>query len=163
MMAVDILVRNGLVVTPGGLISGDLAIEGERIVAVGVESGLPSARRTIDARGHYVVPGFIDAHVHLGPGGINWPPTAKDFHTESRAAAYGGVTTALVFLFSLDSYLPVLDNLMRWGEDNSVIDFAYHAGINSAAQIAEIPALVARNHLVQTFLHGLSSRGRRYD
>jgi dihydroorotase-like cyclic amidohydrolase len=32
--------------------------------------------------------------------------------------------------------------LIRWGEDNSVIDFAYHAGINSAAQIAEIPALV---------------------
>jgi allantoinase len=120
------------------LIGGGLAIEGERIVAVGVESGLPPARRTIDAQGHYVVPGFIDAHVHLGPGGINWPPTAKDFRTESRAAAYGGVTTALVFLFSLDSYLPVLDDLIRWGEDNSVIDFAYQAGINSAAQIAEI-------------------------
>jgi dihydroorotase-like cyclic amidohydrolase len=50
-MTVDILVRNGLVVTPGGVISGDLAIEGERIVAVGIENGLPPARRTIDAHG----------------------------------------------------------------------------------------------------------------
>ena len=66
-------------------------------------------------------------------------------------AAYGGVTTALVFLFSLDSYLPVLDDLIRWGEGNSVIDFAYHAGINSAAQIAEIPAQVERG--ITSFKH----------
>jgi predicted amidohydrolase YtcJ len=65
------------VVTPGGLIGGGLAIEAERIVAVGIESGLPSARRTIDAHGHYVVPEFIDAHVHLRPGGINWHEAAS--------------------------------------------------------------------------------------
>lgn len=150
-MAVDTTVRNGLVVTPGGVIRGGLAIDGEQIVAVGLEAALPESRRTIDARGRYVIPGFLDAHVHLGPGSLDWPKIGPDFRTESRAAAYGGVTTALVFLFSLDSYLPVFDDLIRWGEENSVVDFAYHAGINFPAQIAEIPALVERG--VTSFKH----------
>jgi dihydropyrimidinase len=157
-MAVDIVIQNGVVVTPGGIVRGGVAVEDERIVAVGSEGGLPSGRRSIDAQGHYIIPGLIDAHVHLGPGGLNWPDTAADFSTESRAAAYGGVTTALVFLFSLDSYLPVFDDLVAMGEANSLVDFAYHAGINSAAQIAEIPALVERG--VTSFKHFFTANRR---
>ena len=148
---IDTTVRNGLVVTPGGVIRGGLAIDGERIVAVGLDEALPQSRQTIDARRRYVIPGLLDAHVHLGPGGIDWPKTAGDFRTESIAAAYGGVTTALVFLFSLDSYLPVLDDVIGWGEANSVVDFAFHAGINFPAQIEEIPALVERG--ITSFKH----------
>lgn len=150
-MVVDTVVRNGRVVTPGGVVDGGVAIESERIVAVGAETGLPPARRSIDARGGWIIPGLLDAHVHLGAGGIDWAATAADFRTESRAAAHGGVTTALVFLFSLDTYLPFFDDLVRWGEANSVVDFAYHAGINTPEQIAEIPSLVARG--VTSFKH----------
>lgn len=150
-MVVDTTVRNGRVVTPGGVLLGGLAIDGEQIVAVGTDDALPASRRSIDARGRYVIPGLLDAHVHLGPGGLDWPKTAADFRTESRAAAYGGVTTALVFLFSLESYLPVLDDLIGWGETNSVIDFAFHAGINTPEQIAQIPALV--DHGITSFKH----------
>jgi len=150
-MVVDTTVRDGRIVTPGGIVRGGLAIAGEQIVAIGSEGALPESRRTIDACGRYVIPGLLDAHVHLGPGGLDWPTTAADFRSESRAAAYGGVTTALVFLFSLDSYLPALNDLIGWGEANSVIDFAFHAGINSPAQIAEIPGLVARG--ITSFKH----------
>jgi dihydroorotase-like cyclic amidohydrolase len=150
-MVVDTTVRNGLVVTPGGIVRGGVAIEGERIVAVGLDEALPESRRVIDARGGYVIPGYLDAHVHLGPGGIDWPKTAGDFRTESRAAAYGGVTTALAFLFALDSYLPVLDDLIRWGEESSLVDFSFHAGINFQPQIEEIPALVERG--ITSFKH----------
>ena len=48
------------VVTSGGRFPGGVAVEGERIVAVGPDAGLPLARRVIDARGHYVLPGLID-------------------------------------------------------------------------------------------------------
>jgi dihydropyrimidinase/dihydroorotase len=157
-MTVDTIIRNGRIVTPAGIVDGAVAIDGGRIAAVGLAGGLPPARRTIDAERGYVIPGFIDAHVHLGPGGVDWPPTARDFHTESRAAAYGGVTTALVFLFSLQSYLPVFDDLVRWGEENSVIDFAFHAGINSYDQIAEIPALTRLG--VTSFKHFYTANRR---
>ena len=157
-MTVDTVVGNGLVVAPGGIIRGGVAIEGERIVAVGPDAGLPPARRRIEAGEGYIIPGFIDAHVHLGPGGVDWPPTARDFYTESRAAAFGGVTSALVFLFSLDSYLPVFDDIVAWGQQNSVIDFAFHAGINSFDQIAEIPALAALG--ITSFKHFFTANRR---
>jgi predicted amidohydrolase YtcJ len=62
---VDLVIENGTVVTARGRFHGGLAIEGERIVAVGADASLPPARRAIDARGHYVLPGLIDAHVHM--------------------------------------------------------------------------------------------------
>jgi len=63
---VDLVVRNGLVVTPGGVVRGGLAIDGERIAAVGADTTLPQARRVIDAREQWVIPGLIDAHVNMG-------------------------------------------------------------------------------------------------
>src|SRR5258707_15351564 len=65
-MTVDLVIRNGRVVTPAGVIGGGLAIDGERVVAVVADATLPPARRTIDAREQYVIPGLIDAHVHMG-------------------------------------------------------------------------------------------------
>lgn len=35
-------------------------------MAVGAAATLPLARRTIDVHGQYVIPGLIDAHVHMG-------------------------------------------------------------------------------------------------
>src|SRR5688500_13613011 len=46
------------------VLSGDVHIEGGRIVAVG-EVGSATADRVIDAGGGYVLPGFIQTHVHL--------------------------------------------------------------------------------------------------
>jgi len=43
----------------------DVAIVGDRIVAVGDGLGVPAARETIEAAGRYLAPGFIDAHVHI--------------------------------------------------------------------------------------------------
>jgi allantoinase len=63
----------------------DIAIEGERIAAIGPE--LPGGRMEIDARGLVALPGLIDAHVHFNePGRSDWEGAA----TGSRAFAAGG-------------------------------------------------------------------------
>jgi cytosine/adenosine deaminase-related metal-dependent hydrolase len=67
----ELAIRGATVVTvaPGltvadGTIEGDVVVDGGRIVAIGVDEGA-GADEQIDARGCIVVPGFVQAHVHL--------------------------------------------------------------------------------------------------
>jgi N-acyl-D-amino-acid deacylase len=62
----DLLIRNGRIVDGTGnpWFRGDLAVRGDRIVAVGHLPEGVSAKRVIDAEGLIVAPGFIDIHSH---------------------------------------------------------------------------------------------------
>lgn len=61
----DIVISNGWVLDGSGnpKVRADIGIRGDEIVAVGMLSGA-SAKRTVNAAGKYVVPGFIDIHSH---------------------------------------------------------------------------------------------------
>ncbi|MGZ8376426.1 MAG: N-acyl-D-amino-acid deacylase family protein [Gemmatirosa sp.] len=65
----DLVIRNGRLLDGAGnpWIRADVAITGDRIAAIGDLSSA-RARRTVDAAGRYVAPGFIDTHSHAGPG-----------------------------------------------------------------------------------------------
>ncbi|MCK4583596.1 amidohydrolase, partial [Candidatus Bathyarchaeota archaeon] len=69
---VDFLVKGGLVYTMDPrrhvLRDGAVAVDGDRIVAVGGSSDLEStyaAERVIDAEGMAILPGFVNVHTHL--------------------------------------------------------------------------------------------------
>ncbi len=85
----DILISGGSIIDGTGAprFSGDVALRGDRIVAVS-RSALPRARatRVIDAAGMIVAPGFIDLHAHLEPL-LNQP--------SAESAVRQGVTLAL--------------------------------------------------------------------
>ena len=61
----DLIIRNGTIVDGSGMprYRADVAIEGDKIAAIGKIR--ESARETIDADGHVVAPGLIDAHTHM--------------------------------------------------------------------------------------------------
>jgi len=63
-MSYDLLIRNGTVIDGTGRpgVTADVAIEGDRIMAVGVATG--QAKQMIDASGRIIAPGFIDVHSH---------------------------------------------------------------------------------------------------
>jgi imidazolonepropionase-like amidohydrolase len=63
-----IAVKNGslVTITNGRIDKGTLLIDGPRIVAVGRNIAIPKETEVIDAAGKWVLPGFIDAHSHLG-------------------------------------------------------------------------------------------------
>jgi N-acyl-D-aspartate/D-glutamate deacylase len=86
----DLVIRNGRLYDGSGgpPFDGDLAIAGDRIVAVGEidEARIDAdATRQIDATGQIVTPGFVDAHTHYD-GQVTWDP----FVTPS---SWHGVTT----------------------------------------------------------------------
>jgi dihydroorotase len=88
-MEADIVIRGARVVTAEAVFPADVAIAGDKIVALG--SAL-HGKRVIDASGKYVIPGAIDSHVHFRAPGYDYK---EDWQTGTGAAARGGVTTVL--------------------------------------------------------------------
>jgi len=95
---VHTVIRNGTVVTPVESISdGIVVLEGSRISAVGKRGavGEPREAKVIDAAGNYIVPGFIDVHVHGAKGGDVMDATRDALETMSGFFVTKGVTSFL--------------------------------------------------------------------
>jgi allantoinase len=91
MSELDLVVRGGTVVAPDGVRRADVGVADGVIVAVAPELG-GAAREEIDAAGLHVLPGAVDAHVHLNdPGRAD----TEGFDTGTQAAAAGGTTTVV--------------------------------------------------------------------
>lgn len=88
-----ILIKNAQIVNEGRIFRASLLIEGERIKEI-YESEIPEyvlqSGEIIDAEGCYLFPGVIDDQVHFREPGLTHK---ADIHSESRAAAAGGITT----------------------------------------------------------------------
>ncbi|HEY5614375.1 MAG TPA: amidohydrolase family protein, partial [Lysobacter sp.] len=109
------MIRGGTVVdgTGGAPRVADVAVDGEKIVAVG--TGIGKGRREIDAGNLLVIPGFVDIHTHYD-GQATWDPylTPSSWH---------GVTTVVFgncgvgFAPVRKGAAPYLINLMEGVED----------------------------------------------
>lgn len=99
-----ILIQNGYVLDPESKREGiyDVLVQDDKIVKV-AEKIADAADRVIDASGSYVMPGFIDLHVHLRDPGLEYKETLE---TGGKAAARGGVTTVC----AMPNTKPVTDN-----------------------------------------------------
>jgi len=89
----SLVLRNGRVVTPDGIVAGDVAVEGERIVAVGQVTG--QAPRELDAAGKWVMPGGVDPHAHIEQMSGMGLMCADTFETATLSAAMGGTTSVI--------------------------------------------------------------------
>src|SRR2546423_14549487 len=91
-MVVDLIVKNGTIVTPLSSLRGHVLIKDGKVLDVMVRDDLPPTREVIDASGLHVLPGLIDPHVHFREPGLTHK---EDFETGSQAAAAGGITPVL--------------------------------------------------------------------
>lgn len=136
-MKVDTVIKNGKIFTQDGVFKAGLAIDEGKIVSIANDASLPQAEEEIDADGNIVMPGAIDAHVHIHvPGFLH----REDFGNGSKAAAIGGTTTIMEFAISANDDLQKTFSMMRQeGEKLSMIDFALHAAVCLEKHIEEIP------------------------
>lgn len=143
-MAVDIIIKNGKIVSPSGIASFGIAIDKGKIVAVAPEEYLPQANKSVDAKGKYVIPGFVDEHNHLHAQMMAKADTLEGcFNKESKAAAYGGVTTLGQMSTCLPPYEENITKEIEAWNKGAVVDTVFHHQTTVAKQIAEIPKLPA--------------------
>ena len=134
----DLIIRGGDVVTPEGVVRGDVAVAGETIAAIATPGTLAAdaAKHLIDATGHIVMPGGIDPHVHLHhvwikPDGT--PLVTAGPEQVGRAALYGGTTTFIDFAYWRDgvSALAAIETRDKDFVGKSPCDWAYHIMLHS--------------------------------
>lgn len=86
------LIQNGNIVSEDRVFVGDILVIDDKISAIseGSIGSCPEGITIVDASGSYVMAGIIDTHVHFREPGLTHK---ADIESESRAAAYGGVTS----------------------------------------------------------------------
>ena len=122
-------IKNALIVNEGETYSGSVVISGETIAEVIKGDNLPTIpfNETIDANGCYLLPGVIDDHVHFRDPGLTHK---ADIHTESMAAAAGGVTSYMDMPNTnpQTTTLEALDNKFKDAATKSIVNYSFYFG-----------------------------------
>ena len=122
----DLLIKNGTIVTETESFKGDLAVKDGKIVCIGSNLSF-QATEVVDAQGMFVLPGAIDVHTHLAMpfGGT---VSADGYLSGTRAAACGGVTT--VFDYPMQrkgmGILETVKSRMDLCAPEACVDYAFH-------------------------------------
>jgi beta-aspartyl-dipeptidase (metallo-type) len=91
------LIKNAQIFAPEPIKERDLLMVGGRIAALGDDLYLPSfvQGEVINIGGQYLVPGFIDAHVHLCGGGGEAGPRSRTPEIQLSQLTQAGITTVV--------------------------------------------------------------------
>ncbi|MCW4044607.1 MAG: dihydroorotase family protein [Candidatus Bathyarchaeota archaeon] len=136
----DSLLSNAKAYLNREIVDCNLAIENGKIFKIGKEAHMPQADETTNLRNLLVLPGLIDAHVHLRDEGKAYK---EDFYTGTAAAAAGGVTTVL----DMPNNAPVtmsaetLRNRMKIAEKKALVDIGFYSEFPASTD--EIASIVA--------------------
>jgi dihydroorotase len=139
-MTADLVIHNGIVVSPDAAIPASIAIKDGKVLAVGAAEAMPVAKQLLDAGGLHLLPGAIDVHVHFRDPGY---PDKEDFATGTAAAAFGGVTT----VFDMPNTIPptgtgeILAGKHAIAAASAHVDFGLY-GLLGEDTIAHVPELI---------------------
>lgn len=144
-----ILIENAIIVNEGRKTKGAVVIENDCIKDILQEGETPRGNfdETVDATGCFVLPGVIDDHVHFREPGLT---SKADINSESKAAAYGGVTS----YFDMPNTVPqtttleALDDKFKIAAANSHVNYSFffgatntNADLFSSLDIHRIPGI----------------------
>ena len=144
MHELDMVIRNGTVVTAAERIECDVGVRDGRVALLG--NGL-QGDNVIEARGKLVLPGGIDSHVHIAERPFYGVLSADDFESGSISAACGGTTTLIPFAEQIKgaSLREAVDAYHSVADGKAIIDYAFHmmiTEVNEQVLGQELPALI---------------------
>lgn len=172
----DLLLKNIRLVRPHqpAVETVDLAVRDGQVDAVAPAIDAASARTVVEGHNRLAFPGLVDAHMHVGI----YQPLAEDAVTESKAAAMGGVTSALTYIRTGQYYLnrggPYRDfypEVLRQSAGRYWVDYGYHVAPIAASHLDEMDFMLTE-HGVPSFkifmfyggygLHGKSDKQNEF-
>ena len=129
----DLIIKNGTIVSPTATFKADVCVDNGKIVAITADAG-PDADKVADASGKMVLPGAIDAHTHLAMpfGGTI---SSDDYYAGTRAAACGGTTTVFDFILQ-DFGETMVDAIKRRDAlcaPDAAVDYAFHVAVKDVS------------------------------
>jgi dihydropyrimidinase len=134
----DLVIRGGQVITPQGVGTWDVGVEGERIAAVAAPGTLSAdGARIIDATGRIVSPGGVEPHAHLAHSIMSHPQEPAETlgpEEDTKGMACGGTTTHVDFAYVRPGgdIQPVLEaRAARW-KGQSYVDYTFHITLAGA-------------------------------
>ncbi|UCH23895.1 MAG: amidohydrolase family protein [Deltaproteobacteria bacterium] len=135
-MSVDTVITNCKLARHDGIFDAGLAIDQGKVVAIAKDPELPSARTNIDGQGNYIIPGVVDAHVHLEyPPGVD---PQSNIQMETKACAAAGCTTIVHLLAPADDILDKAREFAGFYEKSGYVDLALSARIYNRDNIKQI-------------------------
>ena len=132
----DLVIKNSKLVGKNG--EYNIGVSDGKIIEI-TQKNL-KADKSIDIKSNYLLPGFIDPHVHFRDPGLT---QKEDFKSGSEAAAHGGFTTVI----DMPNTLPktntykALKEKMEIAESKSVVNFYLQAGHNSLDEMKKMMEL----------------------
>jgi dihydroorotase len=139
----DLVVRGGTIVRSDGLIRADVGVANGTIKAIAQPGETLAGDEEVDATDKFILPGLVDAHVHIP--GYQLSSRLDDFSSATAAAAIGGVTT--IMLMPTDDPRTVsasyFERKRRIGERQSYVDFAIQAMVSPITERSEIEEMAA--------------------
>ena len=139
-------IKNARIVNEGQTFVGSIVIENEKIAEVLKADEMPAlpCDETIDAKGLYLLPGVIDDHVHFRDPGLTHK---ADMHTESMAAAAGGVTSYMDMPNTnpLTTTLEALENKFQDAANISIVNDSFYFGATN--NNADLLPLLDKTHV----------------
>ncbi|KAK7463625.1 hypothetical protein VKT23_005564 [Stygiomarasmius scandens] len=145
----DLIVRNGIVVTASDQTACDIGIKDGKIKLLA--AGIPSQKgcKEVDAEGGFVTPGGVDSHVHIAQSAAkgSGARSADDWTSGTRSALAGGTTTVIAFAAQNrgTSLTDAVTEYHKKSDDYAVCDYSYHLIVtdpNDVQMHTELPRLV---------------------
>jgi dihydropyrimidinase len=148
-----LLIRNGEIVTAADRYVGDVYCENGRIAAIGEGLEKRSAKdEVLDASGRFVLPGFVDPHVHMELPFMG-TVSCDDFESGTASGLAGGTTTIIDFCIPARGQ-SLLEALRQWREKSkkAVADYTFHMAITGwGPNTADEMRAVVHEHGITSF------------
>ena len=126
----------------------DIGIKDGKFTAIEPEIPAADAKQIVEGSNFLAFPGLVDTHMHIGI----YSPLNEDAVSESKAAAMGGVTSAVTYfrtgqyyLNKGGSYADFYPEVLERSSGNYWVDYAYHLAPIAGSHIDEMESLLTEH------------------